>query len=327
MNYPWLKKNWQQLLSQHHRQAVHHALLFSGAAGLGKRACAHAFAQLLLCDNGRGRDEACGTCQSCRWLSEGVHPDAYTITLQEKATTIKVDQIRELSDQLSQTSHRGGYQVVCLYPADTLSLAAANALLKTLEEPSGKVVFMLVTDYKDRLPITVQSRCQLQAFQMSQPDEAEQWLASQLEETQLTPSQLLRVAHGAPFLAKTLAEEGYADLQHRVLEQLIALLTRKEHPVAVTTVLMKLDIVRVFDTLLMVISDLIKRAVGASSMYMVLGNEQLAQFPAVGSLPMSSLHSWLSSCIETRASLQRHPGLNVQMALESLLIQWSTIKK
>ena len=59
MNYPWLKKNWQQLLSQYQRQAVHHALLFSGAAGLGKRDCAHAFAQLLLCDNGRGRDEAC----------------------------------------------------------------------------------------------------------------------------------------------------------------------------------------------------------------------------------------------------------------------------
>ena len=106
MNYPWLQQTWQQLLSQYHRHAVHHALLFAGAAGLGKQACAKAFGQLLLCENGHSKSKACGICQSCRWALEGTHPDVYTVTLQDKASTIKVDQIRELTEQLSQTAHR-----------------------------------------------------------------------------------------------------------------------------------------------------------------------------------------------------------------------------
>ncbi len=325
MTYPWLKKQWQQLLSQYEREAVHHALLFAGAAGLGKQDCAKALSQLLLCENGQGRSEACEQCQSCRWVLEGVHPDAYTVTLQEKASTIKVDQIRELSDQLSQTAHRGGYQVVCLYPADTLSLAASNALLKTLEEPSGKVVFILVTNHKDRLPITVQSRCQLLTFQMDNPAEAEHWLAVNLEDSTMSSASLLRAAHGAPLLAKALAEEGYAELQQRVVDQLVGLLQRKEHPVSATTVLMKLEVTRVFDTLLMVVSDLIKRGLGASVTYNTLDSQLFNLLPSSEKLPISKLQSWLSLCVETRALLQRHPGLNVQMALESLLIQWSTL--
>ncbi len=326
MNYPWLSDQWQQLLKQRDCNAIHHALLLTGAEGLGKKDCAYAFAQLLLCQHSDQQPQACGHCQSCRWFNEGVHPDVFNITLEEKASTIKVDQIRQLTEKLSQTAHCGDYQVVIIHPADTLSLAAANALLKTLEEPTGKVLYLLVTHHKDRLPITIQSRCQLLSFHAGEPGASMSWLRQQIDVSEQVAAQLLRAAQGAPLLAMQLAEQGYVELQQNVVEQLSALIRRQQQPIAACTVLMKLDIPRVLDVFLFAIGDLIKLAMGVSSQYFFLSEHCLQQFPMSSKVYLPHLQAWQAACLKARALLQRHSGLNVQMALESLLIQWSAIE-
>lgn len=133
---------FEQLKSAHAQQRLSHAYLLSGMGGLGKTAFAREFAHYLL------------------GAELETHPDFIFIAPQEKSRAIKVDQIRELSDKLSRTAHKGGYQVVIISPADAMPTAAANALLKTLEEPQGQVVIFLIDDQAYFLPKTIASRCQ-----------------------------------------------------------------------------------------------------------------------------------------------------------------------
>lgn len=145
------------LLQQAFQQdRLSHAYLLSGIAGLGKTEFAKQFAQFLLCDTNNN----CGNCRSCKQMQANTHPDFIFIAPEEKNHSIKIDQIRELGEKLSRTAHHSGYQVVVISPADAMPVQAANALLKTLEEPTGKVIIFLVDNQKSILPATIMSRCQ-----------------------------------------------------------------------------------------------------------------------------------------------------------------------
>ncbi|MDP1574385.1 MAG: hypothetical protein Q8L78_05590 [Coxiellaceae bacterium] len=143
MSIAQFQQQFDLLKNAHAQNRLSHAYLLSGIAGLGKTNFAIEFASFLLSD---------------RPLN--THPDFILIQPEEKSRAIKIDQIRELSDKLSRTSHAGGYQVVIISPADSMPIAAANALLKTLEEPQGNVVIFLIDNQAHVLPKTVASRCQ-----------------------------------------------------------------------------------------------------------------------------------------------------------------------
>ena len=163
--YPWLEAAWQRLLSTKARPAQ--ALLLAGPHGVGKGALAQAWAQALLCEAPQTDGAACGICPACHWFETGGHPDFRLVTLQEKtgkegdtrmATAIEVDQAREAVDFVQLSTYRAGFRVVLVNPADSLNLAAANALLKVLEEPPLNTVFVLVSDQPRRLLPTIRSR-------------------------------------------------------------------------------------------------------------------------------------------------------------------------
>jgi DNA polymerase-3 subunit delta' len=106
---------------------------------------------------------ACGQCRSCLLFAAGTHPDFATLSFGLRKdgvqrSEIVVDQIRELSARLAMSSQFGGWQIVCIDPADAMNAAAANALLKTLEEPSPQTLLLLVADAPWRLPQTIRSR-------------------------------------------------------------------------------------------------------------------------------------------------------------------------
>lgn len=134
-----------------------HGLLFIGPEGVGKGAAAQALAARLLCDNPQGID-ACGQCPACGYLAKGAHPD-----LLEPAKdlgpdqTIGIARLRQLLDQLATTSH-GRQTVVVIEEADRLTREAANAFLKTLEEPAEDITFILTATHAEALPETVRSR-------------------------------------------------------------------------------------------------------------------------------------------------------------------------
>jgi DNA polymerase III subunit delta' len=184
--YPWLDAPWQRLLATRARPAQ--ALLLAGPRGTGKGALALAWAQALLCESPQPDGAACGQCPACHWFETGGHPDFRLVALQEKtnkegetrmATAIEVDQAREAVDFVQLSTYRAGFRVVLVNPADSLNLAAANALLKVLEEPPLNTVFVLVSDQPRRLLPTIRSRCTRLDIGLPPIEQAAQWLAGQ----------------------------------------------------------------------------------------------------------------------------------------------------
>ncbi len=147
---------------------VAHAYLFFGEKGIGKRLAATRFAQAINCevDDGPEGPDACGTCRSCRQTESLTHPDFIVIAPdQERASAqIKIEQIRELEHHLIYRPLIGRRRVCLIDQADRMNLAAANALLKTLEEPPTESMFLLITSRPLALPVTVRSRCQALRF-------------------------------------------------------------------------------------------------------------------------------------------------------------------
>ena len=174
---PWLAQTWQMLINQ---SQLSHALLFAGVKGLGKRHLVWQFVAYLLCQN-RDSQRACGSCQSCLWLKANTHPNLKVLPAHHLPTlidevdknkkssakinqdkpaksSIKIDDIRALTPFLSQ--HSDAPRIVVVDDADTMTVAAANALLKSLEEPAPNVYFLLITDSPTKLLPTILSRVQ-----------------------------------------------------------------------------------------------------------------------------------------------------------------------
>ncbi|HMM54351.1 MAG TPA: DNA polymerase III subunit delta' [Candidatus Desulfobacillus sp.] len=172
-----------------------HALLLSGPTGGGKRDFAYSLAARLLCETASGHAEACGSCPSCTWFFAGNHPDFRMIepgdgespaeeegteeaaSLQKRKTDqIRIGQIRELDSFFGVGTHRQGYRIILLNPAESMNQATANALLKTLEEPPPSTLFLLVTNRKRKILPTLLSRCQIIDFPKPEPALALSWL-------------------------------------------------------------------------------------------------------------------------------------------------------
>ncbi|MBC7324735.1 MAG: DNA polymerase III subunit delta', partial [Moorella sp. (in: Bacteria)] len=130
-------------------------------AGVGKKTVARAFARALLCTQPREGD-ACARCRACRQVQEGNHPDLFLV--QPAPHTIKIDQLRELQRRVALTPYQSSRQVCLLERAEAMTGEAANCFLKTLEEPPGEVIFILISGQPYALLPTVVSRCQQVVF-------------------------------------------------------------------------------------------------------------------------------------------------------------------
>jgi DNA polymerase-3 subunit delta' len=200
---------------------VPHALLIHEAPGAGGEWLAAWAARLVLCT--KGGATPCDECAACRRSSALQHPDLLWVRPVEESRQIRIEQVRELSAELALTSHAGGYKVAIVTPADALNRFAANALLKTLEEPPPRTVLILVATQPSRLPATIVSRCQRLRVPAPGRAAAVAWLAAARGKADWDGA--LDVLGQAPFLALEadpgqLAEIG-ADTR-RTLETLVA---------------------------------------------------------------------------------------------------------
>lgn len=204
--YPWQAAAWAQLAQFHDplRAQLPHALLLHGPAGIGKVELATLFAQSLLCEHPDEQYLPCGTCPSCRWFAQESHIDCRIVrpeALEEEGAEpdegeggkskskakakpsqeIRIEQVRSLAQFVNVGTHRAGLRIVLVYPVQALNVFAANALLKTLEEPTPKTLFILVANGIDRLLPTILSRCRQVAIapplQAEQQQQALEWLA------------------------------------------------------------------------------------------------------------------------------------------------------
>jgi DNA polymerase III subunit delta' len=236
--FTWFKSWWDQVSQGLNRRPS--ALLLLGPKGMGKTEFGLELAAAWLCHSPLGDGSACGRCQSCGWMAARQHPDfrwvrpevdaddetAVTarapqepVAAQDGGITpdpsgprndsapIKIEQIRALTSFANVGSHRGGLRVVLISPANRMNYAAANALLKTLEEPAESLAFILVADSLRGLPATVLSRCRrinldIDAHTLAQrqieQSEAAQWLLPLLAHGEVDPLRWAEVAGKSP---------------------------------------------------------------------------------------------------------------------------------
>jgi len=211
---------WQQSFAAAaltHRQRWPHALLITGRRGLGKRLCWLCISRALLCESPLESGDACGVCLSCGYVGQGTHPDLQLIepvTYDDEGTptpvdSISVERVRELIAFSQLSPHRQRAKVGLIAPAEAMNAAAANALLKTLEEPPPGTFLLLVSHQPARLAPTIVSRCR--RLPAPEPDRAAAaaWLA-QKNIGHADPALMLAQAGGAPLFALALSS---ADIQ------------------------------------------------------------------------------------------------------------------
>lgn len=168
---PWHTQVVKDIRQRKQAQHVAQALVLPLAEAEGGLSLGYHCAQAILCD--ASSTSHCKKCKSCL-LMEYEHPDL--IWIKPESNYIKVDQIRQLTQQIEKPTQVSTYRVVVLEQADKMNVAAANALLKTLEEPESNTIFILITARKDVLPATILSRSQVEPIQRPRISELENWL-------------------------------------------------------------------------------------------------------------------------------------------------------
>ena len=225
--YPWQLETWQRL--QGLRDRLPHALLLKGAEGIGKLDLALDYAQSILCATPLASGMACLSCPSCHWFIQETNPDFRLIQPDALAAAedapekegskkasreISVDQIRALTSFVNLSAHSGGYRVVVIHPAEAMNNNSANALLKTLEEPTDKLLFILVTHKPQQLLPTILSRSLSFVVPMPSHDLSISWLKQQGIDD---PALLLAQTGFAPLLALQYAGEGSVTEEHKLI--------------------------------------------------------------------------------------------------------------
>lgn len=315
---PWHRQHWQRSIERLRAGRLPHALLVTGPVGIGKSALADQLARAVLCraplDDGR----ACGQCQACSLYQAGSHPDAMWVGPEDGSKVLKVEQIRAVSSRMSTTSQLGGHRVAVLIPAERMNAAAANGLLKTLEEPGADILLLLVSAQPGLLPATVRSRCQRMALTVPSADEAEAWLRQRSPQADV--GLLLALADGAPLAAAAL--EGSAGLEWRrtVVEDWLSLLDGDAEPAAIAQRWHGQDLAATLGWLMRLLVDLIRLKCAGQPPR--LANPDLREHlqRQAGRVHLAELYDHLQR-LQEAVRLTR-TQVSAQAILEQVLIPW-----
>jgi DNA polymerase-3 subunit delta' len=327
--YKWLESPLQAVLKDPSQLA--HALLIRGPRGIGKQAFGMALAQGLLCEKPVPGGLACGTCSSCGWFATGAHPDFRVLAPptdsdpaaegeeagpKTKASPwISIEQVRELHDFINVSSHRGGRKVIVVSPAEALNVAAANALLKNLEEPPAQTHFLLISHRPHRLMRTIISRCRQLA--LHEPDRALalSWLAGQgIKDAEVALAQ----ASGAPLLAQAMIENNELSGRNDLLR---AIASPDFDPLAVAESLRDLPLERFINWLQKWTCDIVEqRMLGRIRYNPDLSRELAIIAKRVEPLSALRLHRKL-----VREQRNIHHPLNARLYMESVLFAYAAM--
>jgi len=321
--YPWQEQQWQQLVHTRQARRLPHALLMQGPAGTGKNDFARGLAQALLCEHTDSRGYPCGQCKGCRLFASETHPDYIEIIPEEEGKAIKVDQIRGLIDALCLSPHFGGYRVILVSPADSMNTAAANSLLKTLEEPQANTLLILITAQASALAATIRSRCQGLRFNLPDAVAAKAWLQQQVDAPAET-ERLLAMACGAPLLARQLHSDGLLVQHAQLFADFVGLSEGKVDPIALAAKWDKSQNHRVVQWLYHWVSDMVRIKSKADQH---LYNQDLRRDLQSLSekIDMQGLYRFLDKIAEA-LRLQK-TAVNKRLVLEGLLLTGAYLKQ
>lgn len=320
MIFPWQAEQWQHVLKAKKDNRLPHALLLMGMPGMGKAIFAHHFSRLLLCQ--QQAEDGCA-CHSCRLIAGRAHPNVLWIEPEKAGQAIKVDQVREISDFVNHSSFHEGDRIVLIHPADAMNMSAANALLKTLEEPSSGALLVLIADHASRLPATILSRCQRILFPTPKKADALHWLASQITDDAIQPEQLYHLAHGAPLAALKLIEADVLTVRQDLYRALYALSEKKSDPLTEALQGKEAELLPWVDCLLSWLKDLAWLQL-TNDQSSLMNHDYARELSELKQKTVLKKNMTLMECAQQiRGQLSLGINLNKQLVMESLLIKWA----
>lgn len=230
MSYPWLQDVESEFAERLAAGRMAHALLLSGPAETGKVELGRGFLASVLCLE--NVYPGCGSCRSCQLAASGAHPDGHVITFEEHPKKpgefrkeLVVDQVRRLTASLILTNTISRRKAALVFPVEAMNIHTANALLKTLEEPPGEAVIILVSHNPARLPATIRSRCQSMDVRVPDRGAALEWLRGQEGDIDANTLDLaIEAAGGIPLRARRMLADGGVDQYAEVVATLDGLL-------------------------------------------------------------------------------------------------------
>lgn len=202
MTWNMIGHQWAAAILQQHIRSgcVRHAYLFTGPDHVGKTTLAIRFAQAINCSAADAAGEACGECRSCRLIEARQHPDLHLLEREDGRTSIRIEQVRQLQYSLSLAPYEADRRVALLPDFHEATYHAWNALLKTLEEPSERVVLLLTAPSTDMLLPTIVSRCEVIPLRQVETSLIEEALLASAPQSDIR-STAARLAMGCPGLA------------------------------------------------------------------------------------------------------------------------------
>lgn len=222
--YPWLRPSFEQLVAGYQAGRGHHALLLQALPGMGGEALIYALCRYLMCRQPQG-NKSCGQCHSCQLMQAGTHPDYYTLAPEKGKSALGIDAVRDVNEKLYERSRLGGAKVVWTGDAALLTDAAANALLKTLEEPPENTWFFLASQEPARLLATLRSRCRLHHLAPPSESYGLAWLEREVTMPQEALLSALRLSANAPAAALDLLQESHWASRQQLIQTLAGVLS------------------------------------------------------------------------------------------------------
>ncbi|WP_101759426.1 DNA polymerase III subunit delta' [Oceanicoccus sp. KOV_DT_Chl] len=314
---PWQEQQWLHLVELHQQNTLPHAILLAGPQGIGKQRFAEAFTQYLLCESPR-QNVACGECRQCGFIQAGSHPDLKWIAPEERGKQIKIDQVRALVESLGHTAQQSGYKVVVLAPAEAMNINAANALLKSLEEPAAKTLLVLISDAQSQLLPTIRSRCQVVGFPLPSMPIVKDWLAT-LAPASTSLELLYEEAAGQPMTALELLSDDGLERRQQLMTDFSMLLSGRLSALALAEKWQQYDLRDILYWLANKFSGLLARPYVAEEGEVAAGVAEL--FKHMPLISARNLFALLDQVTNLRVSLERGANPNKLLALESLLLE------
>lgn len=312
--YSWQMSQWQDLQRLIDSGRLPHALLLAGPDSIGKLRFARALAGFLLCES-PSKLAACGECRSCHFQIDASHPDYREICPEEGKRQIGIDQVRSLQNFSAQHAHRdNGKKIVVIHPAEAMNVFTANALLKTLEEPSAGTLLVLVSHSSSQLLPTIRSRCVQLRFGIPDAGLAESWLRDYVGDQALA-NKLLMETGGRPLAARQTFENDGLALRDRYDASLLAMYEGRKTALQIADELLDQDIVQLLDWWCARLMELSRHQLASQP----LQSQIWLSFKA---LPSKSVMQTLQRGLELRASFGRGVALNKRLTLETLFLEW-----
>jgi len=321
--FTWHEEPWKNC-RPHLFTKFPQALLLAGQKGLGKSQFAEALSSRFFCQSDKTNEFACGECHDCQLLLNESHPDLFTIEPEEDSNTIKIDQIRQLSKFVWQTSHRTAGKIIIINPADALNKSSSNALLKLLEDCPKATHFILLSHATSLLLPTILSRCSIVRFPAPSIESVKSWLSTE-SSTKDDHDLAIFLAANAPLRALEILEGEDIPQYRKLVEDLSQVTEGKIDPIAAAGNWMKMSSENMLLWTNLWLISIIRVHSGLSANTLQGLSQNLSKQLTDKRLNLTEYYNFTEMLVDAQRKVNAKINLNLQLMLEKLFITGSKL--